>query len=77
MATDEDEDDEDEDDDDDGSPIGLDSQATPPSPSQDPTPKTGPTYLTYHFPPCQGLSTSVVLRAAWTRPPPCWPRRMP
>ena len=57
MATDEDEDeeddddDEDEDDDDDGPPIGLDSQATPPSPSQDPTPKTGPTYLMYTFPP--------------------------
>ena len=57
MATDEDEDedadedDDDEDDDDDGPPIGLDSQATPPSPSQESTPKTVPPYLTYTFPP--------------------------
>ena len=56
MATDEDEeedadDDGEDEDEDDGPPIGLDSQATPPSPSQDLTPKTGPTYLMHTFPP--------------------------
>ena len=45
MATDEnededaDEDDDEDEDDDDGPPNGLDSQATPPSPSQESTPK--------------------------------------